>query len=144
MSDKRGMTLIEIIVALAIFMILIAMAFPIILQSGLINVESQRRQNAEAQGVLLAEYLIYNASDYESKNKLIDFLTDPDSPRSDFSAFSCAADTCAADIYSLNQAGLAYTITFDTEHRVYISVKLSKQVYESMVYLSYQGGGGIE
>lgn len=138
MSDKRGMTLIEIIVALAIFMILIAMAFPIILQSGLINVESQRRQNAEAQGVLLAEYLIYNASDYESKNELIHFLT-TSSLGSDFSAFSCAADIC-----SLNQAGLAYTITFDTEHRVYISVKLSKQVYESMVYLSYQGGGGIE
>lgn len=140
MSDKRGMTLIEIIVALAIFMILIAMAFPIILQSGLINVESQRRQNAEAQGVLLAEYLIYNASDYDSKNKLIHFLT-TSSLGSDFSAFSCAADIC-----SLNQAGLAYTITFDTEHehRVYISVKLSKQVYESMVYLSYQGGGGIE
>ena len=138
MSDKRGMTLIEIIVALAIFMILIAMAFPIILQSGLINVESQRRQNAEAQGVLLAEYLIYNASDYDSKNELINFLT-TSSLGSDFSAFSCAADIC-----SLNQAGLAYTITFDTEHRVYISVKLSKQVYESMVYLSYQGGGGIE
>ena len=132
MIKKKGMTIIEVVVALAIFMILIVMAFPIITQSGLINAEASKRQKAEAQGVLLAEYLLYNSSNYANTSEfMINFLT-KENIGSDFRAFTCSTNEC-----SLVDNDFEYKIKFADAHKVLLSVKHSRQVYESVVWLSY-------
>lgn len=135
MRDNKGMTIIEVVVALAIFMIIVVMAFPIITQSGMINSESQKRQEAEAQGVLLAEYLIYYASGYDDKNTFINEFLERDISGDDFNVFSCSLDVC-----SNSKDNIDYDINLVDDHRVRISIKYSKQLYESIIWLKYKDG----
>jgi prepilin-type N-terminal cleavage/methylation domain-containing protein len=150
-KNKDGMTLVEIVVALAIFMILVVMVYPIITQAGIINSESSKRQAAEAQGVLLSEYLIYNASNYLDKDSFVnDFLLDKDSfvndflkidiLGNDFSAFNCSLieSQYVCDQNSSSPNNFLYEIKFESNNKVNISIKYSKQTYQSVVWLSYR------
>ena len=139
-KNKDGMTLVEIVVALAIFMILVVMVYPIITQAGIINSESSKRQATEAQGVLLSEYLIYNASNYLDKDSFINDFLKIDILGNDFSAFNCSLieSQYVCDQNSSSPNNFLYEIKFESNNKVNISIKYSKQTYQSVVWLSYR------
>lgn len=66
MNKRKGMTLVEVVVAIAIFAIVVAMVFPILTRMGLINVQSRHMLNAQEIGVLVAEDLLYEAGSFQS------------------------------------------------------------------------------
>lgn len=138
--NRDGMTLVEIVVALAIFMILVVMVYPIITQAGLINSESSKRQAAEAQGVLLSEYLIYNASNYVDKDSFVNDFLKIDILGNDFPAFNCSLieSQYVCDQNSPSPNNFLYEIKFESNNKVKISIKYSKQTYQSVVWLSYR------
>lgn len=139
-KNKDGMTLVEIVVALAIFMILVVMVYPIITQAGIINSESSKRQATEAQGVLLSEYLIYNASNYLDKDSFVNDFLKIDILGNDFSAFNCSLieSQYVCDQNSSSPNNFLYEIKFESNNKVNISIKYSKQTYQSVVWLSYR------
>ena len=139
-KNKDGMTLVEIVVALAIFMILVVMVYPIITQAGIINSESSKRQATEAQGVLLSEYLIYNASNYLDKDSFVNDFLNIDILGNDFTAFNCSLieSQYVCDQNSSSPNNFLYEIKFESNNKVNISIKYSKQTYQSVVWLSYR------
>lgn len=127
------MTLVEVIVALAIFMIVIVMAFPIITYAGQLNAESNRRLTVQEQGILIAEYLTHNAKGFTNKQELISFLSTPKQPEMDFGAFSCSLNQCEH-----KEGKQSIIITFDDSNQVRINVTESRQTYESVVWMNYE------
>lgn len=77
MENKRGLTLIEVVVAMAVFMIIVVMAFPILTQSGLINAQSKQKLDAQEIGVLIVEDLVFISKTQKSQTDLIERLKQP-------------------------------------------------------------------
>lgn len=77
MENKRGLTLVEVVVAMAVFMIIVVMAFPILTQSGLINAQSKQKLDAQEIGVLIVEDLIFVSKTQKSQTDLIERLKEP-------------------------------------------------------------------
>lgn len=67
MTNKKGLTLVEVVIAMAVFMIAVVMAYPIITQSGKSNIVAQRKTNLQELGNYVAENLLYKTRNYDSK-----------------------------------------------------------------------------
>ena len=129
MKNKRGLTLIEVVVAMAVFMILVTMVFPILTQSGLVNVQSRHKLNAQEIGVLVVEELLHEAKIQGSLENLQDHITENDLE---------SLETQFSSSYEINNADYSVKLEFsDTDNLVKVIVKSDRQVFETVEWLRY-------
>lgn len=129
MKNKRGLTLIEVVVAMAVFMILVTMVFPILTQSGLMNVQSRHKLNAQEIGVLVVEELLHEAKIQGSLENLQYHITENDLESLEIQ-FSSS--------YEINNADYSVKLEFsDTDNLVKVIVKSDRQVFETVEWLRY-------
>lgn len=129
MKNKRGLTLIEVVVAMAVFMILVTMVFPILTQSGLMNVQSRHKLNAQEIGVLVVEELLHEAKIQGSLENLQDHITENDLE---------SLETQFSSSYEINNADYSVKLEFsDTDNLVKVIVKSDRQVFETVEWLRY-------
>lgn len=129
MKNKRGLTLIEVVVAMAVFMILVTMVFPILTQSGLMNVQSRHKLNAQEIGVLVVEELLHEAKIQGSLENLQDHITENDLE---------SLETQFSSSYEINKADYSVKLEFsDTDNLVKVIVKSHRQVFETVEWLRY-------
>lgn len=135
MRRKKGLTLVEVIISVAIFMIVILFSFPILTQSALINIQSESKREAQEYGVMVAEELHVKAKahpDYENLEK--DLL------EHDFLDFNQRFNRKGANNLELSKDNLTLKLLFtDDFKRVKISVYLKQGVFETMEWLDYAG-----
>lgn len=129
MKNKRGLTLIEVVVAMAVFMILVTMVFPILTQSGLMNVQSRHKLNAQEIGVLVVEELLHEAKVQGSLENLQYHITENDLD---------SLETQFSSSYEINNADYSVKLEFsDTDNLVKVIVKSDRQVFETVEWLRY-------
>ncbi len=129
MKNKRGLTLIEVVVAMAVFMILVTMVFPILTQSGLMNVQSRHKLNAQEIGVLVVEELLHEAKIQGSLENLQYHITENDLE---------SLETQFSSSYEINNADYSVKLEFsDTDNLVKVIVKSDRQVFETVEWLRY-------
>lgn len=140
MFSKKGLTLVEVIVALALFMIIAVMSFPIITQAGVSNANSRNRLQAQEIGVFAAENIRYTALGVDTKEALIAKIVDTSQGLPDIGVFSRLSD----NVYALTtpspriKPDTTVTFTFyDDSNRVNIVVTYKKVQFETLEWLNY-------
>ncbi len=61
--NRKGLTLVEVVVALAVFMIAVVMAYPIITYAGQSNIHSRKKMDLQEMGNYVAENISYIANE---------------------------------------------------------------------------------
>ncbi|NLW14706.1 MAG: prepilin-type N-terminal cleavage/methylation domain-containing protein [Erysipelothrix sp.] len=74
MKNKKGLTLIEVVVALTVFMIVVVMAYPIIINAAQANYHSKKKLETQEMGTYVTENLLYVASGIDDFTFLSDRL----------------------------------------------------------------------
>ena len=119
MKNKKGLTLVEVVVALAVFMIAVVMAYPIITRAGTTNIHSQNKMDIQETGNYVAENLSKVASKEVSRDELVERLqnfgvcsqkSDPCPEGDDVGSFSRVSDT------------LIFNATNNAKHKIEISL----------------------
>lgn len=134
MENKRGLTLVEVVVAMAVFMIIVVMAFPILTQSGLINAQSKQKLDAQEIGVLIVEDLIFVSKTQKSQMDLIERLKDHPLP----SFTNKFTHEPSSNQLSMHEDGFDIQIELnDDSNLVKIIVLKDRQRYETLEWLIY-------
>ena len=134
MKKNSGLTLVEVVVALAVFMIVVAMPFPILAQSGLINVNSKEKLDAQEIGILVVEELLVVSESQTNESTLISYLDNTGLP-SFGQPFMCDSIVC-----TINKDNYTVTLLFnniDTSNLVKVSVNVDNMKYETLEWLIY-------
>lgn len=134
MKKNSGLTLVEVVVALAVFMIVVAMAFPILAQSGLINVKSKEKLDAQEIGILVVEELLVVSESQTNESTLISYLDNTGLP-SFGQPFAYDSTVC-----TINKDNYTVTLLFnniDTSNLVKVSVNVDNMKYETLEWLIY-------
>ncbi len=147
MKNKKGLTLVEVVVALAVFMIAVVMAYPIITLSGQSNIKTNKKLELQETGVYVAENLRYIALNSSSKTK-DEFL----SSNKLITSGLCVQGDCSGDEvitgpfnkdsnhqYTKSFNRQTITLTFkDNSNIVNILVTEGDVKYETMEWLRYE------
>lgn len=146
MKNRKGLTLVEVVIALAVFMIAVVMVYPIITFAGKSNIESKNKLDLQETGSHVAENLAYIARNYSSKDSFLSsqYLEDygicPDKE------LACDDDVVVGSFsranntqYSLNYEGQEITLEFEEDSNIVkIKVQDKNQKYETLEWLRYE------
>lgn len=147
MKSKKGLTLVEVVVALAVFMIAAVMAYPIMTLAGQSNIQSKNRLDLQQTGNFVAENLSYIARDYSDKNTFLNSnhmqnyglcpeMETPCTKGEYFGYFNVVLDTDYS--YTTSYQNQIVRLDFnDTNNLVKIIVSKQNIRYETMEWLRY-------
>lgn len=147
MKSKKGLTLVEVVVALAVFMIAAVMAYPIMTLAGQSNIQSKNRLDLQQTGNFIAENLSYIARDYSDKDTFLNsnhmqnygLCPEKETPCTKgeyFGYFSAVLDTDYS--YTTSYQNQSIRLDFnDTNNLVKIIVTNQNIKYETMEWLRY-------
>lgn len=135
MRRNKGLTLVEVIISVAIFMIVILFSFPILTQSALTNIKSESKREAQEYGVMVSEELHVKAKAHPNYSNL-----EKDLLENDFLDFGQGFVKIGANNLELSKDDLTVKLMFsDDFKRVKISVHSKQAMFETMEWLNYAG-----
>lgn len=131
MGRKKGFTLIEVVVSLALLMIIIAIVMTAMSLYGRVNASASKQLRVQQIAVNAIEEIAYTAKEHsKNRGELIIQLEASDK----FGAFHVTGDT-----YTLSKEDYKITLTFSNSDRVVkIRVEIdSQQYFETLEWLTY-------
>lgn len=132
MNRKSGFTLVEVIVALALFAIIVVMVFPLFGFFNRVNHLAEEKIDAQEVAVSFTENVLQVSKTVSNKQALIDTLQSP-------SHYGTGAFLLENDSYVFSEQDYTIRITFFEEDKlIKVNVTtLDNQKYETLGWLSY-------
>lgn len=149
MKNKKGLTLVEVVIALAVFMIAVVMAYPIITYAGKSNLHTQKKMELQEMGNYVAENIAYVALEsldqtaFKSRLSSSGLCVIEEQPCTNLMDLDFKVDNFSrvSDLVyqsSAKDGKVSITLTFnDKNNNVHILLTLDEVKYEIVEYLRY-------
>lgn len=134
-KNHMGFTLVELIVAFAVFMILVVMAFPVMIYAGKSNSQARNNLSVQEVGEEVVEELVYLAPLFVNESVFKDYLIAPNSKIYDDGAFSRITD----NTYEMKKNQTTIVLSFfENSNRIIVRVNDNASTYETIEWLQYE------
>ena len=149
MGNKKGLTLVEVVIALALFAIAVVMAYPIITLAGKSNLQSKEKLVLQETGTFVAENIRYiTLNNASSKEEFLNsgwlesygLCTEKVNPCSNEGDIIVGSFSRVENVYTLDYGQQVITLEFEEgSNIVRIKIQGQNSKYETLEYLRYEG-----